>query len=64
MIYSNYKICDWRGASCSDLNMYTWVNNIEMGGNFYYSGRDSASSDSAGLPIYGNGPFQDPGPAY
>ena len=56
-VYSNYKICDWRGNNCIDLNVYTYTINISQDGtNYYYQGPAGNMSDPWGMPEYGYGP--------
>jgi hypothetical protein len=57
-VYSNYKICDWQGYNCIDLNVYTSTINISQDGtNYYYQGPGGYMSDPWGMPEYGYGPF-------
>lgn len=64
-VYSNYKICDWQGENCIDLNVYTQIQNIDYDGTYYYLSPVSQGNvegtitpDSAGMPEYGFGPTQ------
>jgi hypothetical protein len=63
LVYSNYKICDSAGGACTDLNVYTYVENVNIYGTWYFHG-PTPQPDSAGLPVYGTRPFQDPSVAY
>lgn len=58
-VYNNYKICDFQGENCRDLNVYTQVINLDIGGTYYYYNPVAGLSnpDSAGIPEYGLGPF-------
>lgn len=65
VINSAYKICDSVGGGCIGLHVYTEVNNINIDGTWYFGGNAVAlQPDWAGLPVYGNGPYQYPSVAY
>jgi hypothetical protein len=59
VVYSNYKICDWQGNNCNDLNVYTFVGNYDIDGHYYFDAglASGFTLDSAGMPEYGYGPY-------